>query len=143
MNAIAKMAEEAIAFVRRSGLRVQDCQPGYARCLMPLAGNENHVGTMYAGAQFTLADITGGALALASFDASRFYPTLKDLKLEFLKPAGTDLTLDYRLSESELATLREAAERDGKARFVLTGELKDVNGETVARASGEFQVRRR
>ncbi|MBI2380389.1 MAG: DUF4442 domain-containing protein [Gammaproteobacteria bacterium] len=81
------MTEESIAFVHRAGLRLLAAEPGHARCLMPLAGNENHLGSLYAGAQFTLADITGGALALASFDAGRYYPILKRLSLEFLKPA--------------------------------------------------------
>lgn len=137
------MIETAIAFVRRSGLQLLDAGPGYAQCRMPLTGNENHLGSMYAGAQFTLADITGGALALASFDPAQYYPTLKQLKLDFLKPARSDLTLEYRLDAAQLAVLHSEAERAGKAGFLLQGELKDGDGVTVATASGEFQVRMR
>lgn len=143
MVSIPQLAEESIPFVRRAGLKVLECAPGKARCSMPLAGNENHMGAMYAGAQFTLADMTGGVLALASFDMARFYPTLKDLTLEFLKPAGSDLTLAYAIPAEELARLRQGAETQGKARFVLEGELVDRDGNVVARARGEFQVRAR
>ncbi|NQD35943.1 DUF4442 domain-containing protein [Permianibacter sp. IMCC34836] len=143
MTSVQHIAEQSIAFVRRAGLKVLDCKPGYAHCLIPLAGNENHMGSMYAGAQFTLADITGGVLALVSFDMQRFYPTLKDLKLEFLKPATSDLSLVYQLSETELGELQQSATANGKAKFLLQGELKDVQGSVVARASGEFQVRSR
>ncbi len=143
MTEIAQIAEQSIAFVRRAGLKVQDCRPGYARCWMPLQGNENHLGSMYAGAQFTLADVTGGVLALASFDNARFYPILKDLTLEFLKPATTDLTLSYEVSAAQLAELHAAAMTTGKAKFLLQGELIDSNGVVVAVARGEFQVRAR
>jgi len=141
MNDIQQIAEQSIAFVRRAGLKVRDCRPGYASCWMPLQGNENHMGTMYAGAAFTLADITGGVLALASFDPQRFYPTLKDLTLEFLKPATTDLTLDYCIPADLLAELQQNANVTGKAKFQLRGELKDSGNITVAIAHGEFQVR--
>lgn len=143
MTSIEQIAEQSIVFVRRAGLKVQACRPGYARCWMPLSGNENHMATMYAGAQFTLADITGGVLALASFDSQRFYPTLKDLALEFLKPASTDLTLAYELDAARLAALQATARDTGKAKFALQGELRDCNDVVVALAHGEFQVRAR
>ena len=139
--ALIQISERAIAFVARSGLRLRGATPGFAHCMMPLAGNENHLGTMYAGAQFTLADITGGVLALASFDRAYFYPILKNLQLEFLKPATTDLSLIYRITADELLTLQQIAETHGKAGFPLHGELLDKNGVVVTRASGEFQVR--
>lgn len=138
---IKPIAEQSIAFVRRAGLVADICLPGHAQCRMPLAGNENHLGTMYAGAQFTLADITGGVLLLASFDPVRFYPILKDLRLEFLALATSDLTLSYQLPRDQLEQLQAQAEATGKAQFELHGELKDQHGVTVARAHGVFQAR--
>ena len=41
-----RLLEEAIAFVQRSGLQVEELRRGFVRCRMPLAGNENHIGTM-------------------------------------------------------------------------------------------------
>lgn len=143
MTSIEQMAEQSIAFVRRAGLKVLACRPGYAQCRMPLQGNENHMGAMYAGAQFTLADITGGVLILASFDPQRFYPILKDLKVEFLQPASTDLTLSYQFGDEQLASLQQSANTTGKAKFLLQGELKDQHDTVVAVAHGEFQVRSR
>ena len=61
---LQQLIDQSIPFVQRSGLQVLDCGPGFAECRMPLSGNANHVGTLYAGAQFTLADITGGVLIL-------------------------------------------------------------------------------
>jgi acyl-coenzyme A thioesterase PaaI-like protein len=136
-----QLIDRSIAFVQRSGLRVLDCGPGYAQCWMPLAGNENHVGTMYAGAQFTLADITGGVLILASFDRRLYYPILKNLQLDFLTPATGDLILNYCLSPTTLTDLQRALQVEGKAGFELKGELTDSDSVVVARSHGVFQVR--
>lgn len=143
MTGIRDMAEHSIEFVRRCGLRLVECGPGYAECVMPLVGNENHLGAMYAGAQFTLADITGGALLLASFDPEHFFPILKDLQLEFLMPATTDLRLRYALADGALPDLLADAQAGGKARLVLAGELRDGKGAVVTRCRGEFQARAR
>ena len=138
---LQQLIDQSIAFVHRAGLQVLDCGPGFAECRMPLTGNENHVGTMYAGAQFTLADITGGVLILASFDRQHYYPTLKNLTLDFLSPATSDLTLRCTVSADALAVLQQQLAGHGKAAFTLTGELIDTRGSVVTRSRGEFQVR--
>ena len=65
-----QFTEDKIAFVKRMNLKAEVLEPGFVRLRVPLAGNENHIGSMYAGALFTLAEIPGGALFLTSFDAS-------------------------------------------------------------------------
>lgn len=140
-DSLKTFVEQRIAFVARSALSLEEAKPGFARCRMPLANNENHMHSMYAGAQFTLADITGGVLALVSFDRERFYPTLKDLHIEFKQPARSDLTCTMRIDKETLEQLREQADREGKARFQLHGELCNTDDEVVAVAKGEFQVR--
>src|SRR3546814_10037091 len=96
------MLETGIPFIGRSGLRVLELQRGYVRCQMPFAGNGNHVGTMYAGALFTLAELPGGALFLASFDIARYYPIVKSLDMRFKKPATSDRSEEHT---SELQSL--------------------------------------
>ncbi|MGH8459257.1 MAG: hypothetical protein ACRESV_07895, partial [Nevskiales bacterium] len=43
-----KALETGIKFVANSGLRVVELRRGYVKCQMPIAGNGNHLGTMYA-----------------------------------------------------------------------------------------------
>ncbi len=64
---VKELVEKKIAFVERMGLKVIELTPGYVKLIAPLQGNENHVGSMYAGALFTLAEIPGGALILTTF----------------------------------------------------------------------------
>jgi len=138
----AKQAlEGGIKFVANSGLRVEELRRGYVRCLMPFEGNGNHIGTMYAGALFTLAEIPGGALFLSSFDAGKFFPIVKALDLQFLKPAKSDVTVEIGLDDIHIASLAAEAAAKGKAEFILEGELKTADGTVVAVSRGVYQLR--
>lgn len=140
---IRRLTEEQIAFVQRSGLRAELLEPGHVRLRMPLAGNENHIGSMYAGALFTLAEIPGGALFLTSFDAERFYPIVKSLNLRFLRPASGDIRVEARMSAPDISRLQEEAEAHGKAEFPLDLQLLAEDGTVVAESQGLYQLRRR
>jgi len=41
-----KMLQGGIKFVANSGLQVVELRRGYVKCLMPYAGNGNHIGTI-------------------------------------------------------------------------------------------------
>jgi acyl-coenzyme A thioesterase PaaI-like protein len=136
-----KMLQTGIKFVANSGLQVVELRRGYVKCLMPFAGNGNHIGTMYAGALFTVAEIPGGALFLSSFDAGKFYPIIKELDLKFLKPAKTDVTVEFTLDDIHIAALSAEAAAKGKAEFILEGQLKTADGTVVAESRGVYQIR--
>lgn len=134
--------EEKIDFVRRSGLKAEELQPGFVRLRMPLAGNQNHIGTLYAGALFTLAEIPGGALFLTSFDVQRFYPLIKEMNLRFRRPAASDISVEARLDGAEIERIQSEAERAGKADYRLELQLLDTAGEVVAETSALYQLRK-
>ncbi|ARU90080.1 PaaI family thioesterase [Pseudomonas sp. M30-35] len=136
-----QLTEEQIAFVKRSGLKAEALESGFVRLRMPMAGNQNHIGSMYAGALFTLAEIPGGALYLTSFDVKRFYPIVKEMNLRFRRPAKGDITVEARLSATEIQNLQDEALRLGKAEYMLELQLKDSGGEVVAESRGHYQLR--
>ena len=138
-----QLTEEQIAFVKRSGLKAELLEPGHVRLCMPLAGNQNHLGSMYAGALFTLAEIPGGALFLTSFDSQRFYPIVKEMNLRFRRPATGDIRVEARLGGEQIEQLQSQATRQGKAEYVLELQLTDDSGEVVAESRGLYQLRRR
>lgn len=137
-----RLLEEGIAFVRNAGLVVEHLARGEVHCRMPFTGNGNHIGTMYAGALFTLAEIPGGALFLSSFDTARFFPVVKALDLKFLKPAKSDVHVHATLSEAEINRIQAQAAAEGKAEFTLNLQLKDAQGTLVASSEGLYQLRR-
>ena len=139
---VAKRAlETGITFVRNCGLQVVELRRGYVKCLVPFAGNENHVGTMYAGALFTVAEIPGGALFLSSFDVRRYFPIVTALDLKFLKPATSDVTIEMTLAEDRIDAISAEADAKGKATFTLDGEIKSADGTLVATSHGVYQLR--
>lgn len=134
--------EEKIDFVKRSGLKAEVLAPGRVCLRMPLQGNQNHIGSMYAGALFTLAEIPGGALFLTSFDAQRFYPVIKEMNLRFRRPASSDILIEASLSAEEIERIQSEAEREGKAEYLLELQLRDGSGEVVAESRGVYQLRK-
>lgn len=140
---LKRVAVNVIAFVRRSGLRITVLEPGRVVCEMPLKRNRNHIGTMYAGALFTLAEFPGGALFLATFDWRRYIPIVTDLNLQFLKPARDLVRFEMRLSDEEIARIQRDLESDGKAAFEFSGELTTPDGTVVARSYARYQIRRK
>ncbi|WP_339080294.1 YiiD C-terminal domain-containing protein [Pseudomonas sp. TMP9] len=142
LELVRQLTEEQIAFVKRSGLKAEVLEAGHVRLRMPLAGNQNHIGSMYAGALFTLAEIPGGALFLASFDAARFYPIVKEMNLRFRRPATGDICVEARLTDEQIQHLQKQATEEGKAEYVLELQLTDESGEVVAESRGLYQLRR-
>ncbi len=124
----------SVPFVERTGMRPVEKRRGYIHMLMPLAGNENHVGVMYMGAFTVLAEAAAATPAIDFLDKQRFFPIIKDLFVDFRKPAGSDVTAEYSLSEEDIAALQADLERKGSAGYLAEIPMKDAEGVTVAEA---------
>jgi len=136
------LVENGIEFIRRMGLKVVEMRRGYVELKAPLQGNLSHVGTMYAGALFSLAEVPGGAMFLTSFDISKYYPIVKEMTIRYRKPALTDVTVKVAMSEEEMQRVAREAEETGRGQFVLRAELFDDNGQLVCESEGTYQVRK-
>jgi acyl-coenzyme A thioesterase PaaI-like protein len=133
--------EKPFAFVERIGLKALQLEPRRVTLGLPLAGNENHIGSMYAGALFTVAEIPGGALYLTTFDVAKFYPVLKAMNIRFRRPAKSDVTVTVALTAAEAGRIAREAEARGKSEFVLEAGVKDADGQVVAETKGIYQLR--
>ena len=133
---------ETIPFVHRSQMEVDELDVGYVKMRMPFEPNVNHVGMMYAGALFTLAEVPGGAIFMSTFDAKKYFPLVKSLDIKFIKPAMSDITVEVRLSPEEAAEIAARADENGKADYEWSCELKDASGQVVAITQNRYQMRR-
>lgn len=133
--------EYAVPAMHQLGIRVAEVGPGYAVATVPLEGNSNHFGSMYAGALFGAAEMLGGAMFFPSFDAARFYPTVKNLQINYRRPAKSDVRAKAELDAATLARMRHEVETAGKAEYVLDAVLTDASGEVVATTHGTYQIR--
>lgn len=133
--------EQTIPVAHRMGVHAEEVRRGYAAATVPVEGNGNHFGVMYAGVLFTVGEILGGAIAVASFDTVRFYPLVKDLRIVFRKPATTAVRAQASLDEAEIDRIAAEAAANGKADFTLRAVLSDADGVIVAETEGLYQLR--
>jgi thioesterase domain-containing protein len=134
--------ERAIGIIEKMGMRILDFQPRSVKIMLPKKPNQNHIGTVYAGSLFSLADYTGGVLFYASFDHRKYYPLLKEITMTFKSPATTDMTVEASMTPEEAKRLIKMAEDTGKADWILNLELKDEQGKTCCIVHGNFQMRK-
>ncbi|MEO0492234.1 MAG: YiiD C-terminal domain-containing protein [Actinomycetota bacterium] len=110
---VARLTEATRASVpmaAQTRVEVVEAERGRVVLRMPLEGNGNHIGTMYAGALFALCEFPGGTLFSTTFDASRYYPIVKGVDISFRRFAGTDITVEASMSEEEAVRIAAAAD---------------------------------
>ena len=137
-----EFAIEAVPGIKRTGIRIVELRDRYAKAIMPLENNGNHLNMMYAGSLFCLGEISGGLIHMTSFDVTKLVPIVKEVNIRFKRPALTDISMEVSFTEEEAAKIEAEALEKGKADFTLNLELKDENGEIVSVVSGIWQARK-
>ena len=122
-----EMTCKDIPFVEKTGLELLEARRGYVKFKMPLKGNENHIQTMYVGAQCVLTDLPGGALFLTVFDNEKYFAVIKEMTVRYHKMAKTDLTIEGSLSEENIERIQGELAEKGKSDFIIDFEMLDAN----------------
>ncbi|MCP4667568.1 MAG: DUF4442 domain-containing protein [Deltaproteobacteria bacterium] len=138
---LAHVAIDLVDGVKRTGIKIMGLRDRYCKLLMPLEGNINHVGMMYAGSLFTIGELPGGLIVLASYDFGKYVPIVKEVTIRFVSPAKTDVTLELEWTKAYAEALEKEVLKNGKADFTLDMEIKDGGGEVVSMVSGIWQIR--
>ena len=136
------LIETAVPIIEKMGIKVVEFRPNYARLKLPLEGNTNHIGVIYAGSLFSLGEVTGGAIFLAAFDRTRFLPIVKQVDIRFRRMAKTDVTVEVAMAREDVERISATAEKEGKADFDLTLEIKDEEGVVCSIVNGTWQIRK-
>lgn len=141
VDAMNGAIESTIPIAHKMGLKVVEARPGFAATTVPAEGNGNHFGVIYAGVLFTVAEILGGIIPLITFDTAKYFPLVKNLDIQFVAMATSDVRAQASLDDETIARVEaEAAER-GKADFTLEAVVTDADGQTVATTRGLYQLR--
>jgi thioesterase domain-containing protein len=142
----AAQLASSVPILDAMGVRVLDAGPGHAVAELPPEPNVNHFGVTYAGSLYSVAEMLGGVLALATFDfdgeLAGFVPLVKESTIRFRRPALGVVRAAASLSDEEVSRVRADALATGKGEFVLEATLTDAQGEVVASTVGTYQVRR-
>jgi hypothetical protein len=140
--------QEATAFVHgavpaigRLGVSVEALSPGQVHLRVPIEGNVNHVGTMYAGALFAVTELPGGLIPLTVLGGERYTPIVTGMEVQFVATARTDVTLTAHMDPEDLRALAERADAEGRASFTLDLHAEDAHGRTVITSRAHYQLR--
>jgi acyl-coenzyme A thioesterase PaaI-like protein len=128
-------------FLERTGIRVLERSPGRVLLEVPVEGNGNHVGTLYAGAMFTVAEASGGVLFHATFDVTRFNLLIGQMTTRFTAIARTDCTAEAIMEPAEITRVAEELDANDRAKFTLPVVIRDAGGTTVCEVSGIYFAR--
>jgi acyl-coenzyme A thioesterase PaaI-like protein len=133
--------ESTIPPAHKMGITVIEAARGHAVASVPMKGNGNHFGVVYAGVQFTVAEMLGGVIALATFDPAKYYPLVKNVDISFTGMARSDLRAEASLDEGDIARVEAEVADKGKADFSLEAVVSDDAGRTVSVTRGLYQLR--
>jgi len=136
------LLEKAVPLIEKTGVKIVELRDRFARIVMPFEPNINHIGIMYGGSLFILAEFSGGVIYYVSFDTTKFYPIVKEVSIRYRRPATTDVTLEVSLEPAEVETIQQAAQKEGKKDWTMDFELKDAHGEVCSIVHGTWQLRR-
>ncbi|GAA5317315.1 MAG: YiiD C-terminal domain-containing protein [Candidatus Pelagadaptatus aseana] len=124
--------------ISRTGLSFDSVAANSLTARMPLAGNSNHTGIMYAGSLFALAECAAGVLFMNRYDANVIAPICASVNIRFRRPAGSDITLTMNISDEQFEQLQNDVLANGKAAVEFEEKLQDSNGEVVAIADVKY-----
>ena len=103
----------------------------------------NHIGTIHAGAIFTLGETASGAATsgLLSEKIMEVRPVAADASIQYLKTAKTDLVARSKASIPAAEALA-ALEADGKVTFDVQVSIKDADDVEVATMTVGWHARK-
>ncbi len=138
---LTESTRASVPMAAQTQVEVIEAERGRVVLRMPIEGNGNHIGTMYAGALFALAEFPGGTLFSTTFDVSRYYPIVKGVEIQFRRFAATDISVEASMTEEQVAAVAAAADKHGKANYDLELALTDTDGNIVAISTNHYQLR--
>lgn len=127
MSEIAE-AIKSIDTLKHMGLELLETSDNRVRIRMPKEGNTNHLGGVYAGAIFTLAEFPFGMMYIAKLGLTEMVPVVGEMTIRYLAPASGDLFIDVEVSDEEWTQITEDTREKGKLKLVREIEVKDAEG---------------
>jgi len=133
-----------VPFARELGVELTEVGDGSAAGKLALNdGIKNHIGTMHAGAMFTLGETVSGGASSGAFaeQLMGIRPLAAQATIRYMKVAKGDLTATARTSDSG-DVLRDRLAADGKVMFTVSVAIMDETGEEVAAMSVDWSVKK-
>ena len=143
-EAVRAGMEAAIPYNRYLGLVLSEVADGQGVVILPQEEHLlNHVGSQHAGALFSVGEAASGAAFVGGF-AERLggvTPLARTAEIEYLKLANGPILATGTLG-ADKEELFSQLDANGKVEFPVKVELTDEHGQTVARMTVNWHVRR-
>ena len=134
------MNVEDIPFNRFLGLRLD----GSVLTLPADPKYQNHLGTIHAGAQFSLAEAASGQWLLDKFGdrAAEYLAVVRHVDVKYRRPATGELTARAEVDEEKAEQFRETLERRGRAAIEVRVQVVSADQEVTLEAAFEWFAQR-
>jgi uncharacterized protein (TIGR00369 family) len=142
--ALPALFSAAVPFAGFLGITYDEVGPG--RAVLRLADDpakHNHIGTLHAGALFSLAESASGLCVIAAIAdrLSGVTPLAARAEITYRKVARGDVTATARI-DADLAEVLATLDGTGVVRFPVVVDLADASGEVCAEVTVEWHLRR-
>lgn len=137
MNSLDQ-AIRSIDTLRNMNLRVLEQSANTLKIAMPREGNSNHLGGVYTGAIFSLAEFPFGVMCIQRFGLSDIVPVVGEMTIRFMAPALGELTVEMRVSDQEWEEIERETKAQGKFKIFKEIEVKDSEGKTNAMVKATY-----
>ena len=99
---------------------------------------KNHIETIHASAQFTLAETQSGVHLQKLFPelVGKVVPVLRDAQIKYKKPALKKIFAYASCTNESIDKFKEQFDKKGRGSILVSVEIKDVNG--VVTSQGFF-----
>ncbi len=128
-----------------AGIHVTALSPDYRHARVELRmrpWNRNYVGTHFGGSLFAMTDPFWMLLVLHHLGREHLVWD-KAGEIEFVRPGRGTVHSEFHLDASVLATLRAEAAAGGKVLRWFENDIRDRDGQLVARVRKQLYVRRK
>ena len=127
------MKATQIPFVKYIGIEEDDTQ-------LSLNFKEellNHIKTIHASAQFTLAETQSGVHLQTLFPhlEGKVVPVLRDAQIKYKKPAQEKIIAFASVSDEDIEKFKSQFEKKGRGSLKVDTKIKDINGVLTCEAT--------
>ncbi len=141
-DAFRAQFQAGVPFVNTIGITVTDINLGTAEATLAVKPElSNHLGTLHAGAMFTLAETASGAAMMGALGTKAFelraVAATSDISYKKLAKGLITAVAKTSIPASEI---NETLESDGKIRFAVNVELMNEEKEIVALVNVDWHI---
>lgn len=105
---------------------------------------KNHIETIHASAQFTLAETQSGVHLQTIFPEleSKVVPILRDAQIKYKKPAKQKIYAYASCTDEAIVKFRKQFDKKGRASIQVSVEIRDINDVVISQGLFSWFVQR-